>query len=317
MLRKLLLVLVLFNSFVQADNPSPTIESIELSASSVSIKGIHSKQQANPKDWIAIYEVGTSNDWENVIQWAWVRDLAFFDNSAYWDSNTIRTKGTYEVRYFLNNSYTTHKKSNSFFVSGPHILEKRAGIDGNPQLLISYTSKNKLGKDWIAIYKKGTSTAWENVIHWSWVKDLTCSVPAECHNEWARQALAPGNYEFRYFSDNSYNIDDSMEFQIKAVPSNLEGLYLYTKSMVSLQGLGKNIQPNPKDWVAIYEVGSSNDWENVIQWIWAKDVDLTVNRSNDAYWRFNKIKKAGKYEVRYFLNNTFTTHKKSRAFTIK
>jgi len=34
-------------------------------------------------------------------------------------------------------------------------------------------------KDWIAIYKKGTSSAWKNVIKWAWVKDLHGYAPCD------------------------------------------------------------------------------------------------------------------------------------------
>ena len=37
-------------------------------------------------------------------------------------------------------------------------------------------------RDWIAIYKKGASTEWKNVLAWSYFKDLDCSNPAECHD---------------------------------------------------------------------------------------------------------------------------------------
>jgi len=53
------------------------------------------------RDWIAIYPVGSSNDWGNQVAWAWTNDQV--EGNLNFDALPV---GHYEVRAFFNNSYT-------------------------------------------------------------------------------------------------------------------------------------------------------------------------------------------------------------------
>ena len=57
-------------------------------------------------DWMAIYKLNDSNAWENVIKWAWVKDLK--ENTFHFDGDFF---GDYEIRFFRNNSFTVDSKS--------------------------------------------------------------------------------------------------------------------------------------------------------------------------------------------------------------
>ena len=60
---------------------------------------------------------------------------------------------------------------------------------------------------------------------------------------------------------------------------------------------------NAQDWIGIYKAGSDNSWSNVIKWRWAKDTTPTQVDKGDWY-KFHLDD--GKYEARFFLNNSFT-----------
>jgi len=181
---------------------------------------------------------------------------------------------------------------------------------------------NQGEKDWIAYYKKGTSTDWDNVLKWHWVKDLPCAAPAECHDTVPPEDLAPGEYELRYFKNNSFTVyGEPLDVKIKKVDSTVEGISVSSfgknSQVIKFRGLGKFLQPNPKDWFGLYPIRSTNAWENVLQWAWAKDINLDADiRYNSASYSMKNIK-PGTYEIRYFLNNTFTTYVKSNTFTVK
>ena len=64
---------------------------------------------------------------------------------------------------------------------------------------------------------------------------------------------------------------------------------------------------NTQDWVGIYPVGSDNAWNNVVDWRWAKDTSKTqVDQGN--WYKFDL--EDGKYEARFFLNNSFIVEDK-------
>ena len=172
-------------------------------------------------------------------------------------------------------------------------------------------------KDWIAIYKKGTLTAWENVLHWNWVKDLACSAPSECHDLFLARGLEEGEYEVRYFKNNSYSVETSIGMSVKPHLSYLKKITLYDINQILqiyIDGFPKNIQPNSSDWVALYKVGSDNSWNNVLKWAWVKKL---AQYPRSKRWSIPKKElENGTYEVRYFLNNSFKTYKKSQSFQI-
>ena len=167
-------------------------------------------------------------------------------------------------------------------------------------------------RDWIAIYKKGASTEWKNVIDWSFVKDLECVAPAECHDLFEARSLPKGEYEVRYFKNNSYNIETSIDMVVEAHDSFLREIRIYENNaelFIYIAGFPKHVKPGKKDWVGIYKVGTSNDWANVIKWHWVDDSLKSTRISRIWEIKLEELE-AGDYEVRYFLNNSYTTHKK-------
>jgi len=278
-------------------------------------------QNEGRTDWIGIYPKGSSTDWGNVIKWQWVTDTW---KKRY--SIPHLNKGDYEVRYFKNNSY---KISDSYALhidnNKPNVFRKAHTYKNGYAMVRIDGEYNHEGKDWIAYYKKGTSTDWDNVLKWHWVKDLTCSAPADCHDAVPPEGLTPGEYELRYFKNNSFTIyGDPLNVKINKVASTLESINVYINYInkknitINFYGLGKFLQPNPKDWFGLYPVHSTNAWENMVQWDWAKDIGLYVHdkRYNMAEYDMKNIK-PGRYEIRYFLNNSFKTYVKSKPFTIK
>ena len=182
---------------------------------------------------------------------------------------------------------------------------------------------SETSKDWIAISKEGSSTAWRNVLHWSWVKDLSCSnydsTGLDCNDDFPIPlALDNGNYEVRYFKNNSYTISASETFNIGNTLnlSAISTIYNSNKDSLTLKidSNGKNFIPNPKDWIGIYKIGDSTSWSNVKKWIWANKLSQSKNPS--YVWETLDLPE-GKYEVSYFFNNSFKVFKKSEPFEIK
>jgi len=191
--------------------------------------------------------------------------------------------------------------------------------DGNIDLRLEYAEavEEQNIKDWVAIYRKGESTQWKNVLVWKWVKDLSGIAPMDYNGHMLpRQNLPAGTYVARFFRNNSYIVDKSLEFTIKKSDSFLEKIHIFyyddkKRLSVVVSGINSIFKPNPKDWMAIYKVGSSNEWKNVIRWTWTKDM---INKHG---WKVDNLNlPKGKYEVRYFLNNSYNVYKKSEYFSV-
>jgi len=247
------------------------------------------------KDWIGIYPVGTNTDWNNVVQWRWTGDKA---------SGTVvfkdLPKGNYRVHAFYNNTYRSEAR-NEFRV-GSKSENEVTFIETRKK---TYTEKEKIQvlvermlgdpQDWVGIYPKGSSNDWKNVVQWSWTDGRQGNILAF-------KPLKSGAYEARAFFKNSFKTEASYEF--KVVKSTHTNITLSTDKPVYTINENvtinfTNMPGNTKDWLAIYPVGSSNAWKNVIGWKW------TGGKKNGHVTFTNNHVPAGEYEVRVFFNNTF------------
>jgi len=141
--------------------------------------------------------------------WVWAKDLKKNHNNIYHHKfkNPDIHSGEYEIRYFLNNTFKTHKQSKSFKVQ----------VNYDPNLhgysyakrhyaFISIFDKNFKSnpKDWFGVYEVGDSNDWSNVKLWVWAKDLEKS-PGGYHYEFKNSNLSEWDeYEVRYFLNNTF-----------------------------------------------------------------------------------------------------------------
>jgi len=182
-------------------------------------------------------------------------------------------------------------------------------------------------KDWVALYKKGHSSSWKNVLTWAWVKDFKATdISGEIMRLSKNIHLQDGEYEVRYFKNNTYTVYKSSTFLVNTTSGiNLDRMTAhYTREFPAItfslgSFLNTKLRPNPKDWIGFYKKGDSNSWGNVITWVWVKDIinPVPVDIKNiDAVYTVKKVNlQSGEYEVRYFLNNSYKTYKSS-SFTV-
>ena len=180
--------------------------------------------------------------------------------------------------------------------------------------------------DWIGIYPKGSNNDWNNVIEWRWAKD---SIPSGYQQQEERDkryiSLDISKYqdhtlyEARYFINNSFETyKKSNPFTIILEPlkiSNMSAFSALGVTTIHIQGETGYPRVNPKDWIGIYKTETSNEWKNVIAWIWAKDIK-TPEEEETCTTKFARLitpilSLNTDYEIRYFLNNSFVTYKSS------
>ena len=153
-------------------------------------------------------------------------------------------------------------------------------------ILASYSDMSGGEKDWIAIYKAGSSNSWKNVIRWKWIK-------SEQDGSKRFEPLPIGQYDIRVFFNNTYQAEASKKFTV----SN----EVYFKTMKQTDSkISFNSVVKPKAWIGIYEKGKNNSWKNVKAWKWVTTTTTHI--------RLNSLKK-GDYEARLFFNNSYKMEK--------
>jgi len=237
------------------------------------------------QNWVAIYKKGTSNDWGNVLDWAWVKDIR--NGIAPGDSLRNRyffyslADGEYEFRFFLDNTYET-------FASFPFIVND---VIDNPKLTIENQTESKITfsstyakETWIGIYKRNEyHNDWKYVKAWSWVKSKLTTIDLV--------DLEHGDYKAKLFYNNSYKAERSIEFSHNGIDQesfvHIDDFDNYHRiSFSSSFQVGAN-----KSWIGVYRKGTSNAENNRIKW---KEI-------SQAHSFFSlKNLEVGYYELRLF-----------------
>lgn len=165
-----------------------------------------------------------------------------------------------------------------------------AELEGRVLIINASSEGGKEGKDWVGVYKVGTSTAWKNVKGWTWLEDKP-----QIHVD----DLAPGDYEARLFYNNSYKMEAKQAFTIEPPRGKP---YIYLNENTGNAAIEVYTSVAPKAWIGIYPVGSSTSWSNVKSWKWAeKDGTTTIPVA---------FLKRGKYEARLFYYNSYKVEAK-------
>jgi hypothetical protein len=158
---------------------------------------------------------------------------------------------------------------------------------------ITSTEQPRNDKDWMGIYAVDDNTDWKNVIDWSWAKDESDSL-------YEFLDLDDGNYEARFFFNNTYKTEASVPFIVGDVVSidiQKEIYQVNEEIVVKVAKISGN-----RDWVGIYPKGSNNSWSNVVKWEWAK---------NNGNVNIDGVE-AGEYEARLFFQNSYKVESKIR-----
>ena len=238
-------------------------------------------------NWIAIYKPGTSNEWKNVITWAWLKDLS--NSIAPPDSLKNRyyfhtlPKGNYELRLFRNNSFETFA-SFSFHVTGQPV-EAKLEIAHQTESNISFNS-TAIKNTWIGIFKKADSkNEWRYVKAWAWVKEGQASIDLT--------DLPRGNYRADLFYKNSFHSEKSIKFSHNG---------LGQEPFIKVEK--KFIQINKIDFSSSFQVGKFQSWVGLYE----KDAVSGIrNRlgfarvtSSSSSMSIAKTEKGVVYELRLF-----------------
>jgi len=167
------------------------------------IVAIYDNVNGEAQNWIGLYPATSNNDWENVLDWDWIRDGRA--GSTQFDA---LAPGEYEVRVFYNNSFVDEAKY-AFSVEGPpspDIMLRKASFDPYELIHVEYVNFGGLATDWIGIFPVGADDQKESAIAWRDTKSLV-------NGELSFNGLPAGAYEARAYFDQVHQ---------KTVPFNVD-----------------------------------------------------------------------------------------------
>lgn len=172
------------------------------------------------------------------------------------------------------------------------ISTNKTTYDVGEEVVVSFTDMKAIEQDWIGVYPAGANNDWENVVAWAWTGDTR-------NGSVTFAGLPEGPYQVRSFFDNSFVMEASTNITV-------QGAVLNTTITTSKEEYeeGESIRvnfedmlANDQDWIGIYPVGASNDWDNVVAWAWTGD-------TQNGHVLLNAVP-VGEYEARGFFNNSF------------
>jgi len=205
-----LYLIILYSILISVVTHATTIQTEkEVYQSNEIIKVTLTEMLGNPQDWVGVYPIGTTNDWENVITWKWT-------DGTINPSLSLGTlpEGNYEVRAFFENKFN-EKATHTFIVNqaigDTSVSTTKTTYKPNEKITVHYSNTSGDDKDWIAIYPKNSNNEWNNVIEWTWTEGQVNGV--KTFNK-----LPVGEYEVRIFLQDSFNLETKSLFTVTNPP---------------------------------------------------------------------------------------------------
>ncbi len=160
------------------------------------------------QDWVGIYLKDLSNDWENVISWAWTQDIENGDVTL-----SGVESGLYQARAFYNNSFKTEAVADFKVKEVKHNVTLNASkneYESGEEIIIVFSGMAGNKQDWIGIYPKNSNNDWNNVLSWKWTD-------GKIDGNIKLEGVVSGEYEARAFLNNSFNLETKISFSVKAI----------------------------------------------------------------------------------------------------
>jgi hypothetical protein len=244
-------------------------------------------------DWIGLYSVDQPNKQYLTYQWKNKSDTnkgtVTFTAPGYY--------GTYEFRYFANNSYNHVAMSNRVTI-GPKV-EIEARLDETGKKFIvkwNQISGNKYSRAWIGFYEK-SQTNHKMYITWEYASAPEISFVAP---------VKPREYEFRFFTNSYEPVARSntvrIEGEDRLSASISDGVITVKPHVVSVDPYYDAV------WLGIFFTteGDNRQWRRY-KYITDRDTEV----------KFKAPKTVGEYDVRMFASKTYDSIVKSNSFKIE
>jgi hypothetical protein len=273
----------------------------------------------SPGDWLALYPTAAPDG--AYITWQYMNGLKAPAPVTGLANATLRfsaplTPGTYEVRFFSNNTFTRLATSSTITVPAPTVTALNANVAAGTSIDFVVAGGPANPADWVALFP--TSAADTGYIAWQLLNGSTTvpTVGLSGATLRFRAPLIPGTYEARFFRNNTYTrLATSGMVTVTGVVASVT-LTSTTVSPGSPIGFVVAGGPaNPLDWVALYPTTTGDNAYIAWQFLNGAKVAPSTGTSG-ATLQFVAPITPGTYEVRFFSNNTYVRLATSAAVTI-
>jgi hypothetical protein len=225
------------------------------------------------------------------------------------------TPGTYQVRFFLNDSFTVLATSATITVAAPTITLSATTVA--PGATVSATIANGPGnaRDWVGLFATGAPPA--SYLRAAYLNGtLTPPAPGVTGGTVAfTLPLTPGTYQVRFFLNDSFTtLVTSATITVVAPTVTLSATTVAPGATVS--ATIANGPGNARDWVGLFATGAPP--ASYLRAAYLNDT-LTPPAPGvtGATLPFTLPLTPGTYEVRFFLNDSFTVLATSATITVQ
>jgi hypothetical protein len=310
-------------AFIDIPNPVPSITpSATTGTRGAAFTATAANGPGNRMDWVGLFATGAPS--ANSLQWKYLNGTQTAPATGLTGGTPAftmpDTAGTYQLRFFLNNTLTVLATSATVTVtagSAPTVTP--SATTGTPGAPFTTTVANGPGHplDWVGLFATGAPSA--NSLQWKYLNGtqtapttgLTGGTPAFTMPD------TSGTYQLRFFLNNSLTVlATSATITVAAVgsptvtPSATTGTVGAPFTATVANGPG-----HPMDWVGLYATGAPS--ANSLQWKYLNSTQTApATGLTGGTPTFTMPNTPGTYQLRFFLNNTLTVLATSATITV-
>jgi len=263
----------------------------------------------NVLDWVGLYPTGVPSAPENRLAWQYLNGLLTPPSSGVSGALltfVLPTAGTYEVRFFSNNSLTVLATSGAITVAAPSITLNTASAAVGQTVSATVTNGPGNVSDWVGLYPAGAPSAPENRLAWQYLNGLL-TAPATGVSDATLTFTLPstGTYEVRFFRKNSLTVLATSAAITVGAPS----IALNATTAAAGHSVTATVANGPGnvlDWVGLYPTGVPSSPENRLAWQYLNGLQTAPTSGVSGAILTFVLPTAGAYEVRFFSNNSLT-----------
>jgi hypothetical protein len=311
---------------VLATSGAITIAGIALNAATAvpgqSVTATVTNGPGNAWDWVGLYSVGAPSTPANRLAYQFLNGQTTAPASGVTGATLTfslpTTPGSYEVRFFLNGSFTVLATSGATTIALPSVaLNAATAVPGQS---VTATVTNGPGNtwDWVGLYPAGATSATANRLAYQFLNGQTTAPASGVGAATLTFALpsAPGSYDVRLFLNGSFTVLATSGAIRVALPS----VALNAATAAPGQSVAATVTNGPGnawDWVGLYPTGTTSATANRLAYKFLNgQTTAPASGVTGATLIFTLPSAPGSYEVRLFLNGSFTVVATSGTITI-